>query len=199
MENNPGEHDPVPQSGRTNPDAVENSPFAVVAEVERIQSARQVVEDLEEHGIPTTAISLLGVETKDPERPGRASDVAESRAFASVSKSTIAGGAGGAVIGAVLGIAMVAFAVPDLGWAWGAVLGAIFGSAIGGAAGGMSVAKYSSPAWHETYQTAEAGHPSVVVSHGEEAVIRSAAEVMSRHDTIVTSITQYESGSRVDR
>jgi hypothetical protein len=187
-----GDNEAAPQSGRSDPTDLQNAPFAVVATVIDIQSARRVVEDLEEHGIPTPAISLLGVKTKDPARPGRASDVAESRAFASVSKSTIAGGAAGAALGAILGIAMVAFAVPELGWAWGAVLGAIFGSGIGGAAGGMSVAKYSSPAWAETYQTTEAGEPSVVVSHRDEAIIESASEVMSRHDSIVTSTTRLE-------
>lgn len=184
---------PKSQSEPANLANVKDAPFSVVAELHDVQAARVVVEDLEEHGIPTSAISLQGVETDSPGPAGR--NPPESRAFASVSKSVIVGGAGGAAVGALLGIAMVAFAVPELGWAWGAALGALFGSAIGGAAGGMSVVKYASPAWQESYQAADTEEPFVVVSHAEESVIDSAAEIISRHEPIVASVARFENGS----
>ena len=152
----------------------------MIADVEGLDAARLLIEDLEKHGTPSVSIELVGAATKDPGSPGRESDVAESDAFADLSKSTIVGGSLGIVIGGLLGLLM-AYLIPGLTWPWGAVIGGLFGAGVGGAAGGMSVAKYSSPAWDETYQVEDSGRLRVAVHHADEEVVEEAEETMARH------------------
>lgn len=169
-----------PQQGRSELADLKQSPHYVIADVDDLDSARVLIEDLENHGTPTVAIELLGAHTKDPKSEDRESDVAESKAFADVSKSTIVGGVAGIVIGGLLGLVM-ALLIPDLTWPWGVVMGGLFGAGVGGAAGGMSVAKFSSPAWDETYQVEDDSRLRVAVHHAESEVVTAAYEVMERH------------------
>lgn len=170
----------VPQEGRASMESIEQSPHLVFADVEDLDVARSLIEELELNGVPSVSIELLGAETKDPREPSRESDVAESRAFADVAKSTIIGGSLGIVIGSLLGLLM-AYLIPDLTAAWGALMGGLFGAGIGGAAGGISIVKYSSPAWDETYQVEDDATPRVAVHHADEEIVDRSEEMMRRH------------------
>lgn len=153
---------------------------AVVASVDDMEAARMLVEDLEEHGVPPGSISLLG-ETGEPASAKKRDEV-EAGAFSELTRSVIAGAAVGAVAGALVGI-VVGLILPDANLLVAAALGAIPGAAVGGAAGGMSVAKYASPAWNETYETVQRGVIAVGVEHGDGDVVATAEEVMARHAT----------------
>lgn len=175
-----GKQPSVPEEGRSDPTELRSSPHAVVADVTGLDEARELIELLELNDIPPGSISLVGAETKDPRHDGQASDVAESKAFAELAKSTILGGSIGIVVGALLGLLM-AYLIPDLSSLWGAVMGGLFGAGTGGAAGGMSVAKYSSPAWDETYQVDDDRHIQVAVHHRDKEVVDRSDEVMRGH------------------
>jgi F0F1-type ATP synthase assembly protein I len=169
-------------SGRADHSAMEQAPHSVIASVDGLDQARRLIEDLEDHGIPTPAIALLGATTKDPSHSDRESDIAESDAFAQLAKSVIIGGMAGIVVGALLGL-LLASVIADLETAWGLVMGGVFGAGVGGAAGGISVAKYSSPAWDETYQVDASGDLAVAVHHVDREIVDSAEEVIGRHQT----------------
>lgn len=175
-----GQPQSVPEEGRSDLTELRSSPHAVMADVTGLDDARELIELLELNDIPPGSISLVGVETKDPRHDGQVSDVAESKAFAEVAKSTILGGSIGIVVGALLGLLM-AYLIPDLSWSWGAVIGGLFGAGTGGAAGGMSIAKYSSPAWDETYQVDDDRQIQVAVHHRDKEVVDKSAEVMRGH------------------
>jgi hypothetical protein len=161
---------------------MEQAPHSVIASVGGLDQARRLIEDLENHGIPTPAIALLGATTKDPGHAGRESDIAESDALAQLAKSVIVGGMAGILVGATLGL-LLAGVIPDLETGWGLVMGGVFGAGVGGAAGGISVAKYSSPAWDETYQVDEAGDLAVAVHHVDREIVDEAEEIIERHPT----------------
>lgn len=173
-------HEPEPEQGRAERAEIADAPWAVVADVPDIEAARALIEDLEKQGVPTTSIKLLDAETKDPQRDDTESDVAESAAFAKLSKSVLVGGGLGIALGSALGV-LLALMIPDLVWYWGVIIGGLFGAAVGGAAGGMSVAKYSSPAWDETYQVEDARSVKVAVHQSEAEIVDNAESVMRRH------------------
>lgn len=172
--------DDVPQEGRADLSEMEEAPHSVVCDVDGLEVARLVIEDLEEHGIPANAIELIGAETKDSPAPDTVEAVAESGAFWALSRSTIVGGLVGLVVGALLGLP-VASLIPGLTLPWGMVMRGLFGAAVGGTAGGISVAKYSSPAWDETHEVEETKELQLGVHHVDLDVINAAATVMERH------------------
>lgn len=157
----------------------------VVAELSDLETARDLIEDLEEQGTPPQAIALLGPDSEDREE----GDMPESEAIGDTAKSAAAGGAGGAIVGGVLG-SIVPLAIPGIGPVIAAGLGAVFGAGVGGAAGGMSVAKYNSPAWEETFQTVKRGRFAVGVHHADEEIATAAEEVMRRYEG--TSISRFD-------
>ncbi len=169
----------VPRTGESagsdNWEEMIDAPHAVVAAVTDIEAARAVVEDLEKQGIPPDAIGLIGAASDER------SDVPDSEAFSDLGKSVTAGGAGGALIGGVLG-SLVTLAIPGVGVVVAAGLGAVFGAAVGGAAGGITVTKYASPAWMETFETVERGEVAVGVHHADGSVVDDAQTVMEGHD-----------------
>lgn len=154
----------------------------VVASLHDTEAARILVEDLEEHGIPPTSITLHDVDLRE-EPPDPRQATPEAPVFAQVTKSVILGGAAGMVVGAIIG-ALAASIFPDLEWLTGSLLGALFGSAVGGAAGGVSVVKYSSRAWRETYESDAGGKAAVSVRHADREVVDEAEEVMRRHEAV---------------
>jgi F0F1-type ATP synthase assembly protein I len=178
MDRHPDKPQEVP--GRADRSAMRQAPHSVIASVADLDQARRLIEDLENHGIPTPAIALLGAKTKDPDHADRESDVAESDAFAQLAKSVIIGGMAGILVGAMLGL-LLASVIADLATGWGLVMGGVFGAGVGGAAGGISVAKYSSPAWDETYQVEEAGDLAVGIHHVDQEVVDRAEEIIGRH------------------
>lgn len=174
-------HDPAPETGRVAWAEIADAPHAVVAEVPDLDTARALIEALENSGTPANAIALVDAHTKDPSRDDTESEVvAESGAFASLSKSVIVGGLLGMLAGGLLGFLMTLL-IPDLEWYWGVVIGGVFGAGVGGAAGGISVAKYSSPAWDETYQVEDEPTVRVAVHHAGAEVVDEAETVMQRH------------------
>lgn len=183
--------EPKPELGRADWAEIAGAPYAVVGDVPEIEAARALVEDLENQGVPAHSIELLGAETKDPESDDTDSDVAESTAFARLSKSVIGGGSLGIALGGGLGV-LLSLIIPDLSWYWGVIMGGVFGAAVGGAAGGMSVAKYSSPAWDETYQVENTGGVKVAVHQSEAEIVDLAETVMSRHIDEVERIDRPE-------
>lgn len=175
-------HDPreVPEEGRAELSELAEAPFSVVCDVADLDMARRLIEDLEEHDVPANSIELVGAETKESPDSDAGSAVAESEAFGALSRSTIAGGLVGSVVGALLGLFMAAL-IAGLSWPWALVIGALFGGGVGLAAGGMSVAKYSSPAWDETHEAEETDHLRLGVHHASLDVIDTAETVMRRH------------------
>lgn len=153
--------------------------YGVVAEISDLDTARDVIEDLEEHGTPPEAIALLGPDSDHQPQD----DMPEAEAIGDTAKSAAAGGAGGALVGGVLG-SLVPLAIPGIGPVIAAGLGAIFGAGVGGAAGGMSVAKYNSPAWEETFQTVKRGRFAVGVHHADPEIVETAEEVMGRYGSV---------------
>jgi len=147
----------------------------VVAEVADLEAARELIQALEGHGTPPGAIGLLGPDSGEQAE----GDTPEAEAIGEAAKSAAAGGIGGALVGGVLG-SIVPLAIPGIGPVLAAGLGAIFGAGVGGTAGGMSVAKYNSPAWEETFLTVKRGRFAVSVHHADADVVASAEEIMRR-------------------
>lgn len=176
------EFEEVPHEGRANKAEMEKAPHSVMADVDDLQMARRLIEDLEEHDIPANAIELIGAETKDAPDPDSDEAVAESGAVRALFRSIVAGGLVGLAVGGLLGLAM-AWLIPGLSWSWGLAVGALFGLAVGATAGGMSVAKYSSPAWNETHEVEETKNVQVAVHHADVDVINTAETVLERHAT----------------
>jgi hypothetical protein len=181
----------APEQGRAEWDEVAAAPHAVVGDVPDIEGARLLIEALEKQGIPANAIELLEAETKDPKKDTAKTDVADAKALGSLAKSVIVGGVLGLIIGGLLG-ALVSLLIINLEWYWGALMVALFGAAVGGAAGGMSVAKYSSPAWDETYQVEDDPRIKVAVHHSEPEVVDDAEAVMEQHVEHVTRVGRSE-------
>lgn len=165
------------------------APHSVVASTAEMSVARALIEDLEEHGVPPRAIALIGAApggSMDDTTPG---GDAETEAIDDLGRSVAVGGAAGAAAGGVLGSA-VTLAIPGVGLVVAAGLGAIFGAGVGGSAGGMSVAKYNSPAWTETFETVERGEVAVGVHHADRSVVDAAAEIIERHRLL--SVERYD-------
>lgn len=156
--------------------------YSVMAVMEDLGSARLLMEELEQHGVPPGSIDLEGA--SPPESDGAQDEMPESSAFSDVTRSTLGGAVVGSAVGGILG-ALLTIPFPDLGLFWAILFGAIFGGGVGLAAGGMAVAKFSSPAWRESYETAqEGGRVSVRVHAENPRVVESAAELMRRNDAL---------------
>lgn len=159
-----------------------HGPYSVVAVMEDLDSARLLMEELEQQGVPPGSIGLEG--PTPPEHDEAPEEMPESSAFSDVSRSTVGGAVIGAVVGGILG-AVLTIPFPELGLFWAMVLGAIFGGGIGLAAGGMAVAKFNSPAWRESYATAQPGDRVSVGVHAQDPrVVESAAELMRQSDAL---------------
>ncbi|HLU53622.1 MAG TPA: hypothetical protein VK011_08535 [Acidimicrobiia bacterium] len=172
-------HEPDARPGLDSDHQPPAAPHSITATVADPAAARLLVEELEERGVPPGSIEMSDVVSPEEDEANEA--MPESRAFVDVSKSSIAGGAIGAVIGGALG-AILGVIVPDLGMGWAILIGAVFGIGVGGSAGGMAVAKYNSPAWRETYETVDRGRVTVGVHDGDPEVIDTAEEVMRSHE-----------------
>lgn len=159
-----------------------HGPHSVLAVMKDLNSARLLMEELEQHGVPPGSIGLEG--TTPPESDGAREEMPEGSAFSDVTRSTVGGAVIGSVVGGILG-ALLTIPFPGLGLFWAIVLGAIFGGGIGLAAGGMAVAKFNSPAWRESYDTAEPAERVSVGVHAEDPrVVESAAALMRQSDAL---------------
>lgn len=157
-------------------------PYSVMAVMEDLASARLLMEELEQEGVPPGSIGLEG--PTPPEENGARQEMPETSAFSDVSRSTVGGGVIGSVVGGILG-GLLTIPFPELGPFWAIVLGVIFGGGIGIAAGGMAVAKFNSPAWRESYETAQTGERVTVGVHAEDlAIVESATELMRQSDAL---------------
>lgn len=172
------QHEPDGRPGLDS-DHVPAAGHSISASVGDKEAARLLVEQLEEGGVPPGSIRMSDV--VGPEDDDANEVMPEGRAFADVTRSSIAGGVVGALVGGGLG-ALLTLVIPELSMGWAIAFGAIFGAGIGGSAGGMAVAKYNSPAWRDTYETVDEGPVTVGVHDGDPAVIDAAEEVMRRHD-----------------
>lgn len=166
-----------PQMGRADVSEMGQTPHAVICDVDSLEAARDLIQDLENRDIPANAIELIGVESKQSPGPESSEAVVESGAVSSLTRSMVRGGLIGLVSGAVIGLVMAWF-INGLPLPWGLVIGGLFGVGVGGVAGGMSVAKYSSPAWDETYEVEETDQVRVGVHHADVDVIETAEKVM---------------------
>lgn len=163
-------------------EGLSHGPYSVVAVMEDLDSARLLMEELEQQGVPPGSILLEG--PTPPEDDGARQEMPESSAFSDVSRSTVGGAVIGSVVGGVLG-ALLTIPFPELGLFWAIVFGAIFGGGIGLAAGGMAVAKFNSPAWRESYTTAQPGDRIFVGVHAEDPrVVESAEELMRQSEAL---------------
>jgi hypothetical protein len=153
-------------------------PHAVVAQLDGLEAARDLIEALEEGGIPSQAISLIGAPPAS-EQPAAEEDEQDA-ILGEMARSITKGAASGAVVGGVLA-GVTALAIPGIGPVIAAGLGALFGSSVGGAVGGISTAKYSSKAWTRTYEVVRAGRVAVGVHHAEAEVVEKAETIMRNH------------------
>lgn len=154
---------------------------SVKASVESAEAARILIQELEEQGVPPGAISMVGA--TPPEETDTNTEMPEIKAFQDTTRWVLTGGAVGALIGGTLGAVSV-LVIPNLGLGWAIFFGALFGAAIGGAFGGMRVAQYNSPAWRETYETADPSGVEVGVHAGDAEIVDKAAEAMRRHGLV---------------
>jgi hypothetical protein len=149
------------------------APHSVLVTVRELDDARTLIEYLEQSGVPSTAISLIEPAAVHP------IDGGEGEVYGEVARSVLMGAVAGALVGALLGyLASLATGLPPL---MAMALGALFGAGVGGAAGGMSVVKYSSPAWRQTHEAAPSNRFKVGVQHSDAEVVETAEELMTRH------------------
>lgn len=149
----------------------------MIAVLDDLDEAQDLIEDLEKEGVPPAAISLI-----DPSQ-GRGVG-ADRRVGGTVGRAVMFGMVAGLLIGGLLGL--VAAAWIDLGTTRqvAVILGAVFGAGIGMAAGGISETRFASPAWRETQQTEGQGHLAVGVHHSDPSVVEIAEDVMAAHHPI---------------
>lgn len=173
--------DQVPHGPRTNVPEIQAAPHAAVARVDDLESAETLMEDLEGHGIPSSAIKMVRVLTGDSRHVERGSEVTDSPAFAATSTSAIVGVSLGIVIGGLLGL-LLADLISSFPLEWGLVLGALFGAALGGTiGGGLSKAKVSSSPSEGEYEIKENDRLGVAVHHEDKEMVNQAEDVMRRH------------------
>lgn len=154
----------------------------VAAVMGDMESARLLMKELENQGIPPGAIGMEG--TLPASDDGHGEDMPESAAFNEVSRSTVGGVLVGMAIGAVLGF-LVTIPFSELSAWWGVLFGAVFGGGIGLAVGGMAVAKFNSPAWRESYETTpENGRVEVTVHDADADAVETAERLMRDHGAL---------------
>lgn len=147
-----------------------------------LDSARLLMEKLEQRGIPPGSIGLQG--TVPPEEDGARHEMPEADAISDVGRSTGSGAMIGVVVGGLLG-ALLTIPFTGLPMVWAVLFGAVFGGGIGLAAGGMAVAKFNSPAWRESYETARQGERITVGVRDEDPEVLDMAEDVMRQDVAV--------------
>jgi outer membrane lipoprotein SlyB len=176
------------------------SRYNLVAVVNNLDNARELLNTLSRQGIDATKTSLLGPAAEDAEQTldpnakdrGVIADVTKNTAVGSV-----AGGAAGGLAGFLAGLG--AFAIPGIGPAVGTALwigtvgGAVIGSGVGGMLGGVATIN-DSEAWELTYQLQE-GRALVGVHSDDRADIECARKVFDGEN--VVSIGEFdENGKR---
>jgi hypothetical protein len=149
------------------------APHSVLVTVKELGDARTLIEYLERSGVPPTAISLIEPAAAHP------IDGDEGEVYGEVARSVLLGAVAGALVGALLGY--LTSLATDLSPFMAIALGALFGAGVGGAAWGMSVVKYSSPAWRQTHETLPSNRFKVGVQHSDAVVVETAEELITRH------------------
>ncbi|MFN0073646.1 MAG: hypothetical protein ACKVVP_19370 [Chloroflexota bacterium] len=175
--------------------------YNVIAVVDSLDHARDVLNGLQKGGIDASRTSLLGP-TADAARADEDSSSREAGMMGDVAKSTavgsVAGGAAGGMAGFLAGLA--AFAIPGVGPAigtgvWISTLGgAVLGGGVGGMVGGVSSISAGN-AWELTYQLQE-GRALVGVHSDERSTIEHARSILSG-ETILAIGEFDENGHRI--
>jgi hypothetical protein len=175
--------------------------YNVIAVVDNLDNARELLNHLQRQGIEAARTSLLGPAAERAERTldenpkdaGVLGDVTKATAVGSA-----AGGAAGGLAGFLAGLA--AFAIPGVGPAigtgvWISTLGgAVLGSGVGGMVGGVSAIN-AGEAWELTYQLQE-GRALVGVHSDDPDDIERARKAMTGKEVI--SVGEFdENGKRV--
>lgn len=142
----------------------------VVATFPDLDTAREVMEDLNEAGIDADAISLLGRAaeevTSDPDTRLRDLD-----STADLAKNAATKAGAGSVLGGIAGAA--AFVIPGLGPVIGAGVlaaaagGAIAGGVVGGMVGAIDATELG-PEWEVTYGAALQDGKALVAVHAQD-------------------------------
>ena len=153
-----------------------DNPVAV-AWMDSLDAARNLIETLEEDGVPPRTIDLDG-NTEESESGFRT----ERKVFSKTAKRILGYGSVGALAGILLGV--VGAGSVAVGSAVAAMLGAVFGFAVGGTIGGLSVLKYNSPAWAQTYETVADGPVRVTVTAPDAELVQRAAVLMDAADDV---------------
>jgi hypothetical protein len=135
--------------------------------------ARTLIEELEDSGVPSTAIEL------DEPGSGALPQRKAGPVFGDVARAVLVAVVIGAVAGAALGL--VVSSVTEIDSRIGVIAGAAFGGFIGVAVGGIWVVRYASPAWREASEAERPKMVRVTVRHPEQAVVDQAAEVIREH------------------
>ncbi len=136
------------------------------------EDARNLIEELEDRGVPSTAIEL--------DEPGKTRPQRQAGpVFGDVLRSSLLAAAIGAGVGAVATVLLSAAADIEVGW-W-TIAGAVFGAFVGVAFGGMRVVRYASPAWRDTGDAEQPDQVTVTVEHPEREVVDTAAQVIESH------------------
>lgn len=175
--------------------------YNLVAVVDNLDNARELLHKLQLQGIEAANTSLLGPAAEraehelDPNQKdaGVIGEVTKATAVGSV-----AGGAAGGLAGFLAGLA--AFAIPGVGPAIGTGLwistvgGAVIGSGVGGMVGGVSSINAGS-AWELTYQLQE-GRALVGVHSDDRDDVERARKILTGKEVI--SVGEFdEHGNRI--
>ncbi|HEX3244350.1 MAG TPA: hypothetical protein VHX16_02995 [Chloroflexota bacterium] len=174
--------------------------YNLIAVVDNLDSARELLNHLQRQGIEASKTSLLGPSAEraeqtldeNPKDAGVIGDVTKATAVGSA-----AGGAAGGLAGFLAGLA--AFAIPGVGPVIGTGLwistvgGAVIGSGVGGMVGGVSAIN-AGEAWELTYQLQE-GRALVGVHCDDREDIERARKAMTGPEVI--SVAEFdENGKR---
>jgi hypothetical protein len=137
------------------------------------EEARALIEELEDSGVPSTAIEL------DEPGSGALPQRKAGPVFGDVARAVLVAVVIGAVAGAALGL--VVSSMTEIDSRIGVIAGAAFGGFIGVAAGGIWVVRYASPAWREAGEAERPQMVRVTVQHPEQEVVDMAAGVIRAH------------------
>ena len=178
------------------------SRYNLIAVVNNLENARQLLNSLGRNGVEATHTSLLGPAAEDAEQtldPGSKDRGVIGDLTKNTAVGSVAGGAAGGLAGFLAGLG--AFAIPGIGPAVGTALwigtigGAVLGSGVGGMVGGVATIN-ASEAWELTYQLQE-GHALVGVHSDDRSDIERARKLLTSEN--IVSIGEFdENGKRID-
>lgn len=158
------------------------APRNVVAAVAGLESARDLIEHLENEGVDPEAISLLGAYPAEPgdEVAPASEDEPGGRAARALAGGAAVGAGAGAASAAAIGAAV---GIPGIGPVVAAGIWAVIG-ATAGATYKVPASTGISSAWHHTFESVRDGNFVVGVHSESEETVNRAQQLMESADTL---------------